>query len=161
MISQLWQWVYDLSLSEAIRNSHWAFPILECIHIYSMVSLIGLLVAFDLRMLGFAMGGKAHRRPLSELAATVLRWIWIPITINAITGGLMFMQTATTYSVNPYFQIKMSLILVGIVYHVPLLLKAAGWNASTEMHFGMKVMTVLSILLWAGVIVASRWIAYA
>src|SRR5262245_33766068 len=55
-----WQWLYDLSWSESLRSSVWAFPIIECIHIYSMVSLIGLLAAFDMRLMGFAISGHAR-----------------------------------------------------------------------------------------------------
>src|SRR5579862_7671330 len=95
----LWQWLYDTSLSGTLRNSAWAFPIIECIHIYSMVSLIALFAGFDMRLMGFAMGGK-NRRPIPELATTVLRWVWIPICINASTGVLMFAPNALTYSAN-------------------------------------------------------------
>jgi hypothetical protein len=158
-MTPLWQWLYDLSLSNAIRNSAWAFPIIECIHIYSMVSLIGLFAAFDMRLMGFAMGGK-NRRPISELAKVVLRWVWIPVAVNTVTGLLMFAPNALTYSGNPAFQIKMLLILLGLIYHVPLLFKATGWNESSEISTGMKFVSILSIVVWAGVIVASRWIAY-
>ncbi len=69
----LWQWLYDASLSKTLRDSAWAFPIIECIHIYSMVSLIALFAGFDMRLMGFAMGGR-NRRPIPELATTVLHW---------------------------------------------------------------------------------------
>jgi uncharacterized protein DUF6644 len=156
----LWQWLYDLSLSTTLRNSIWAFPVIECIHIYSMISLIGLFVAFDMRLMGFAMGGKQRRRPISELAKVVLRWIWIPVVVNAVTGTLMFAPNALTYSSNWAFRSKMLLVLLGLIYHVPLLFKAVRWNESSEIPIGMKLISIFSILVWAGVIVASRWIAY-
>jgi|SRR5580700_4707094 hypothetical protein len=155
----LWQWLYDLSLSTTLRNSIWAFPIIECVHIYSMISLIGLFAAFDMRLMGFAMGGK-QRRPISELAKVVLRWIWIPVVVNAVTGTLMFAPNALSYSSNWAFRSKMLLVFLGLIYHVPLLFKAVRWNDSYEMPMGMKLMSIFSILVWAGVIVASRWIAY-
>jgi hypothetical protein len=157
----LWQWLYDLSWSTAIRNSIWAFPIIECLHIYSMVSLIGLFAAFDLRLMGFAIGGRAKRRPIPELARVVLRWIWIPIAVNAVTGILMFAPNALAYSANWAFRSKMLLILIGLVYHLPLLSEASGWNENSEMPTGMKFVSIFSVLIWAAVIVASRWIAYS
>jgi len=125
-----------------------------------MISLIGLFAAFDMRLMGFAMGGK-KRRPISELAKVVLRWVWIPVVVNAVTGILMFAPNALTYSSNWAFRAKMLLILLGLIYHVPLLFKATRWNESSEMALGIKLISVFSILVWAGVIVASRWIAYA
>lgn len=154
-----WQWLYDLSWSEAIRNSAWAFPIIECIHIYSMVSLIGLLAAFDLRLMGFAISGRARRRPVPELAKVVKRWIWIPIAINVITGILMFVPNAVSYAVNSAFQLKIVLVVVGLAYHLPVVAKAANWE-DTEAAVGMKVVSALFVLIWFGVIVSSRWIAY-
>jgi hypothetical protein len=157
---KVWQWLYDLSLSATIRDAHWAFPIIECIHIYSMIALISLFAAFDMRLMGFAIGGR-NRRPISEFAKVVLRWVWIPVVTNIITGILMFAPNAVEYSKNPAFQIKILLIFIGLIYHVPLVIRATRWKESTEMPVAMKLLSVSSVAIWAGVIVASRWIAYS
>src|SRR5262249_54912619 len=138
----------------------WAFPIIECIHIYSMVSLIGLLAAFDMRLMGFAISGHARKRPVPELASVVLRWIWLPIAVNFITGVLMFVPNAVTYSANSAFQLKILLVVLGLGFHLPIVVKAAKWEDATEAAVGMKVVSALFVLIWFGVIVSSRWIAY-
>ena len=159
-MTKVWQWLYDLSLSGTIRNAFWAFPIIECIHIYSMIALISLFAVFDLRLMGFAISSK-NRRPISEFARVVLRWVWIPIATNIVTGILMFAPNAVEYSKNPAFQIKILLIVIGLIYHIPLVVKATRWNEGTEMPLGMKLLSVSAVAIWAGVIVASRWIAYS
>ncbi len=72
----------------------------------------------------------------------------------------MFAPNALTYSANPAFRAKMLIILVGLLYHLPLLFKAARWNNNFEPSNGIKVLSVVSFTVWLGVIVASRWIAY-
>ena len=159
-MTSLWQWLYDLPLSSSLRASIWAFPVLECIHIYSMVSLIALFVAFDFRLMGLALGRRQERQPISHLASVVFRWIWIPVFVNAVTGGLMFMQNAVSYAGNWAFRCKMLFILCGLLYHVPLLLKARRWDEHSETPRWIKVISVPSVVIWFAVIVASRWIAY-
>src|SRR5262245_34435969 len=54
----LWQWLYDLSVVAAVRDSQWAFPILESIHIYSMIFLVALFGTFDMKLMGLTVGGQ-------------------------------------------------------------------------------------------------------
>ena len=113
-----------------------------------------------MRLMGFAISRK-DRRPISDLAKVVLRWVWIPIIVNTVTGLLIFTPNAPNYSSNRAFQAKMLLILLGLVYHLPLILKATQWSEGAEMPVRMKFISVFAILVWAGVIIASRWIAYS
>ena len=160
MFINLWQWLYDLSVTTAVRDSQWAFPILECIHLYSRIFLIALIAAFDMRLMGIAMG---HQGSLSiaEFSRRVLRWIWIPLAVNAVTGTLLFATMAPEYSSNWAFVTKMVLIFVGVAYHLVVLRKAARWNEPFVSTVRVRLVSCCAILIWAGVIVASRWIAYA
>lgn len=160
MFGNVWQWLYDLTVSTTIRDSTYAFPILECVHLYSMVFLIALVAAFDLKLLGFALGRQAHSS-IAGFSRKVLRWIWIPFVGNALTGTLLFATEAPDYSNNWAFMTKMLLIFMGATYHLVLLLKATQWNELFVPTVPVKLMTALAFLTWPGVIVASRWIAYA
>jgi hypothetical protein len=152
----LWQWIYQLSISESVRASSWIFPVLECIHLYSMVFLVGLVGAFDLRL----MGASIDNQPLSQLSRFVARWVWIPFVINAITGTLLFGSKAPEYTANPAFEIKMALIFIGLIYHYIVIRKARGWDHFPIMPVGIRVLGGLSLAIWIGVISSSRWIAY-
>src|SRR5262245_33106043 len=156
----LWQWLYDLSVVAAIRDSQWAFPILESIHIYSMIFLVALLGTFDMRLMGLAVGNQSGLS-ISGFSKTILRWMWVPLLLNGATGTLLFATRAPEYSTNWAFVTKMGLILVGVVYHLIILWKAVRWNELFIPTIGLKIVSCFSILIWVGVIVASRWIAYA
>ena len=158
MITNLLQWLHDLSISTLVRESFTIFPILECIHIYSMILLITLVATFDLRLIGFNLARRPM--PLARFAKLVVPWAWVCLIINFLTGSLLFMSKAPDYYVNPAFRLKMLLILIGVVYHsilLPLALKA---DDAQPTSIGIKFAGGFSLSLWIGVIASSRVIAF-
>jgi Family of unknown function (DUF6644) len=153
---QIWQWLYSLPFSGTVRESSWVFPIFECIHLYSMVFLIGLVATFDLRLMGFAL----ENQSVSYYSQLVRRWIWIPFCLNVITGVALFAAKAPEYSQNLAFVTKMFLLGLGVAYHAVVLAKANRWDNLTRLPFGVNILGGVSLALWIGVVAASRWIAY-
>jgi hypothetical protein len=152
----LWQWLYGLPLSATVRESSWVFPTFECVHLYSMVFLIGLVALFDLRLMGFSL----EPRPVSHYSSLVRRWVWIPLGLNAVTGGLLFAAKAPEYTRNSAFIMKMLLLFTGAIYHAVILRRARRWDDMTKLPAAVNVLGGVSLALWIGVVTASRWIAY-
>ena len=158
MEPSIWDWIYDLRISQMIAEGTWQFPALEVIHIYSMIFLITAVALFDLSFMGFSVGGET----ISRAAKMALRWTWVCFGINAVSGTLIFMSRAPEYAGNWAFQLKLALVFVGMAAHTIILRKAARWETVPAMGFGSKLlMGGISLLIWVGVITASRWIAYA
>ena len=158
MEENIFDQIYNLRISQMIAEGAWQFPALEVIHIYSMIFLITAVVLFDLSFIGFPVG----RDTISHVAKIALRWTWVCFAINAVSGTLLFMSRAPEYSRNWAFQLKIALVFVGMIAHTIILRKAARWETSPAMAFGSKLlMGGISMLIWLGVIAASRWIAYA
>ena len=153
----LWQWLYDSTLGTGVRDSTWIFPFLEVIHIYSLIIVIGLVGAFDLRLMGRAL----QHMKLSVVASFVLRWILFPVGINVVTGTLLFMSKAPEYSVNRAFQTKIALIVAGVIFHIIILRRSSKSSDNVNVGWAVKLLAGLSLAVWAGVIAVSRWIAYA
>ena len=138
-------------LSEAIRRSVWTYPALETIHIAAFATVFGALMLLELRLFGAAPA--VPLPPLARLAVPVALAAFV---IAAVAGGLMLISNATELAFNRAFQIKLGLILM------------AGANAwwfhqrrSLELHDGIaKAQSLLSLLLWLGVITCGRLIAY-
>jgi hypothetical protein len=155
----LFKWLQGLSVSVAVRESTWIFPTLECIHIYSMVLLVSVFAIFDLRLLGLSFGGKSSE-PISRLSNRLLRWGWICFGLNALTGSLLFASEAVKMSGNWAFQLKMALIFLALITHTIVLRMSVKWEGVVSMPLQAKLVGSFSLLLWVGVIAASRWIAF-
>ena len=138
-------------LSEAIRRSVWAYPVLETIHIASFATVFGALLVLELRVFG-----AARAVPLPPLARLAVPTALAGFVIAAAAGLLMLISSASETVSNTAFQIKLGLIL------------AAGANAwwfhrrgSLVLHDAVaKAQSLLSIMLWLGVITCGRLIAY-
>ncbi len=138
-------------LSDAIRRSIWAYPALETIHIASFATVFGSLMVLELRVFGAATA-----IPLSPLARLAVPVALTAFAIAAAAGLLMLISSATDTVMNRAFQIKVGLIVL------------AGVNAwwfhrrdSLVLHDGVaKTQSLLSIMLWVGVIACGRLIAY-
>jgi hypothetical protein len=159
MLHVFLKWLQGLSVSTQVRESTWIFPTLECIHIYSMVLLVSIFAIFDLRLLGFSIGGQSSDS-LSRLSSRLLRWGWLCFGINLITGSLLFASEAIKMSGNWAFQLKMVLIFLALVTHTVVLRLSVRWEGAVSMPLQARLVGSFSLLLWVGVIAASRWIAF-
>src|SRR5438477_7147317 len=78
--------VLDLLQSSAlaahIRESLYAFPLIESFHVIGLTLVFGGVVIMDLRLLGLASAG----RPFTKVAADAMKWIWLAFTLAATTG---------------------------------------------------------------------------
>src|SRR5262247_2067503 len=46
------QWLGDTSFSIGIRESTWIYPVIESVHVLSLCVFVGLLLLWDLRLVG-------------------------------------------------------------------------------------------------------------
>src|SRR5690606_23914671 len=104
--TNIWEQIEYSSLGITIAESTWMFPTIETLHVFALVTVIGSIAIVDLRLIGVASRG--HR--VSLLAKDTLPWTWGAFALAAITGGLLFISKASTYTSNPYFLWKMSLL---------------------------------------------------
>ena len=54
--------VHEWPLSAAVRESEWIFPILQTLHIFGLVLLVGVIAIVDLRLLGVVLREQAPER---------------------------------------------------------------------------------------------------
>lgn len=151
-------WIENTDLSVAIREGGLPYPIIGGIHLLSIAWFGGMLLATDLRLLGWAM----RRRPVSDVVHQLQAWKRLGFAIVAATGLLLTWSEPVRLYLSPSFWIKMVLFaLVGVhalvfragVYRDPSKLDA---NVSPQ----AKLAAVLSLLLWAGLVVSGRFIAF-
>src|SRR5271154_7092827 len=102
------QWLEQSPLGSEVRDSPLLFPLIETVHLFGIVALVGATSTLDLRLLGLAL----KCEPVSKLARQMLGWTWVAFGVMVITGFLMFSSEATRCWENTAFRLKMAMLLV-------------------------------------------------
>jgi hypothetical protein len=156
----LCKWLERSSVGAAIRESLWLFPAIETVHLLGMAALVGTVVVFDLRLLGWIL----RRERISELARRLLPWSWVGFAVQVVTGALLFASEAVKIYTNPAFRVKMLLIFLAgvqaLIFHRTVYRSVETWDDSSVLPAGAKVAGFVSILLWVGVVAAGRFIGF-
>jgi hypothetical protein len=142
-----------------MRESLWAFPIVETVHISGFALLVGSIVVVDLRLAGLA-----RAIPITRLAAFVLPWTVLGFLVALPSGLLMFTAHPGDYLGNPVFMLKMGLILAAGAnaawLHTGPLAAAASFDVDAPSPPLVRTAALVSIACWIGVIACGRLLAY-
>jgi hypothetical protein len=157
-IPALLEWMESTDLSTAIREGALPYPIIGGIHLLGIALFGGMVLMTDLRLLGLAM----RHSLVSDTVRQFRAWKWVGFVVVVGSGLLLAWAEPLKLYRSPAFWVKMALLaLVGVhalvfrarVYRYPDRLDA-GITAEARLAAG------LSLLLWAGLVVSGRLIAY-
>jgi len=152
------QSIEDTGLSTTIREGALPYPIIGGVHLLGIALFGGMVLVTDLRLLGCAM----RRRPVSDLIRQFRPWKQLGFVIVVASGLLLAWAEPLKLYRSPSFWVKIVfLLLVGVhawifhasVYGNPLPLDKAVTPRA-------RLAAALSLLLWAGLIVSGRLIAF-
>ena len=151
-------WIESTELSIAIREGGLPYPIIGGVHLLAIALFGGMLLITDLRLLGWAMRG----RPFTAVWRQFRPWKQLGFVIVTATGLLLFWAEPVRLYHSPSFWVKMSLfVLVGVhalVFHAKVYGHPEKLDAGISSQ--AKLAAVLSLILWAGLIVSGRLIAF-
>lgn len=92
-------------------------------------------------------------------------WVRAGFCLAVVTGLLLFSSEAEGLYTNRAFRLKLLfLVLLGLntaVYELLIRRDIADWDTGKLTPLSAKCTAILSLSLWAGVVLAGRWIAYA
>lgn len=144
----------------ALHESVWVYPLVESVHVLTLCLFLGMAVMMDLRLLGLTL----KRIPVSELSGRLLPWTIAGFTIMVITGSLLFYGIPLRTYTNIFFRIKVAfLILAGInvwYFHTGIDKTVLQWGRDAIPPGKARMAGAISLFLWAGIVVAGRFIAY-
>lgn len=154
---ELLQTLAGTPLAAALRQNQTLYIFANAGHILSLALLVGAIVTLDLRILG--LFGETR---FSDLGPPLARVAATGLVLAVITGVLLFSVRPDEYLQNPAFLTKLGLVAVGIANAV-LLHTGRPWRAAVR--FGetgrlLRAAAVLSLAVWAGAILAGRWIGF-
>jgi hypothetical protein len=154
------QWLGSTHGSIALHESIWTYPIVESLHVLTLCLFLGLTVMLDLRLLGVTM----VRTPASEVVARLVPWTIVGFAVMVVTGALLFYAIPVKTYLNIFFRIKVAfLVLAGVnvaVFERSISRSMDQWDMDPVPPFRARLAAGVSLVLWAGIVVAGRMIAY-
>ena len=154
------QWLADTRGSIALHESLYMYPLVESAHVLTLCVFVGTAVMLDLRLLGLTL----RQVPVSEVIRRLLPWTAVGFVVMVITGALLFYAIPVRTYQNIFFRLKVvMLILAGLnvwLFHRKVQPTMSEWDLNAVAPRSARVAATVSLVLWAGIIVAGRMIAY-
>lgn len=161
--------MWAAQISQAIQNTHYftavresmlAYPIILSSHLATIAIFGGLILMTDLRLLGLALTNIPASVVVSKTRPFKHAGLLIMLTLGIHLGGAKLAD----YYDNPYFQMKMSLLLLvfvhAMVFRRSVYRNPAALDDPKGLPRAAKVAACLSMALWVGILSCGRWIAY-
>ena len=153
-IHQFGDWLSSTAFSQAIQVSTWAIPGIQTVHIICLATLFATALTFSLRIAGRGLVSE----PLQSLGPRLTRTIWILLVVLLCSGALLIIAEPGRTITNPAFYAKMTMLLLAMGITLWLSSVSRRQNsAPTGVHVAAAI---IAMLLWMGIIVAGRLIAY-
>ena len=154
------EWLAATQGSIALHESLYMYPLVESAHVLALCLFVGLAIVLDLRLLGKLL----RDVPVSQVIARLLPWTVGGFVVMVITGILLFYAIPIRTYQSVWFRAKVIfLILAGInvyYFHTRVETTIAQWDTAVITPKAARRAGLFSLILWAGIIVAGRFIAY-
>ena len=163
MVETIAHLMLKTGLDNYVATHDWVWPVCEILHFFGMAAIIGTVGLTDARMLGLAKG-----IPIKALEKFIPLGV-IGFLINIGTGVIFIAGNPVggpmEYLTNLALQLKMLLVLIAginllLFYVTGIEKKVAGLPADGEAPTGAKVVAIVSLIAWFGVIFMGRLIMY-
>ena len=147
-------WLESTPLSQLIQSTHGAIAGIQVIHILCLATLFALALNLALRIAGRGLAAES----LASLAGRFVPAMWLCLGLLLVSGALLIIAEPHRTVTNPAFYTKMCLLVVAVVLTV--------WFSSMarrlpERPTPLKIAAAtLYMLIWSGIIIAGRYIAY-
>ena len=143
------------AVGEAIRTSSWLFPVIESFHLLGLVVIGGSVLVVDMRLLGLGLRGQ----PAAQLARDAQRWLVGSLVVMLASGVLLFTSEATKCYYHAAFWVKMTSLLLAILFTFTVRRKVAGADKPSPLR--SKLVAMASVTLWSAVGIGGRWIGFS
>ena len=154
------EWLASTRWSIALHESQYMYPLVESTHVLALTIFVGLAIMLDLRLLNLAL----RQVPVSDVLKRILPWTQVGFVVMVTTGVMLFYAIPVRNYQNIFFRVKVvMLILAGINvwwFHTRTEKSVSQWDLDPVTPKAARVAAVVSLVLWAAIVVAGRMIAY-
>ncbi len=142
------------------RESGYVYPITMATHLTCIGIFGGLILLTDLRLLGLALTDV----PIADVIRGTRLWKRVGFVIMVTAGLLLATSEMDKYYGNPYFQIKMFMLLMVAVhawYFRPRVYNnPESLDKAPAIPQIAKQAAICSLVIWIAIPCLGRWIAY-
>jgi hypothetical protein len=143
-----------------MRESIWAEPVMETVHVLTLALFLGFVILLDLRLLDVTL----RRKRVSEVFEQLNPGLFTGFAVMIVTGVLLFIADPVAFYSTLFFKLKM-IMLAAAVLNVLLFNFTVGrrmreWDQAPRTPWGVKLIGAVSLLLWVSIVTAGRGIAY-
>jgi hypothetical protein len=161
MVKQFAEWLSTTSPSIFIQNHNgWVIPAIQSIHIIGIAAVFGSVFMIYLRMLGWAGLDQTLRQTTRRFGPWLTGGLWLML----VTGLLMVIGEPVRELVTFSFWLKMLLVaistVIATVFQISLRKNERRWEEVLVKRRSIQGMAILTFLIWVGIIILGRLIAY-
>jgi len=158
--SDFLQQLQDSTLGVALSESIYMYPIVEGLHLISLVFSFGLILLTDLRLIGFFLPAV----PVSDVLQKLRPWLVGGFIVTFITGFLLVFVNGPTLMTTWVFPLKLLLILIAglnaVWFEIKFGRRVHEWGHHATSPKGAKVAGWFSLTAWTLVVICGRLIPY-
>jgi hypothetical protein len=155
------EWLAHTAPSLYLQKQGWAIVTSQSIHIVCVAIVFGSAVVISARLLGLGASG----RRVSELANTLVPWIYRALIVLLLTGIEQTIAEPMRQFMAPEFRWKMLLVVITVLLTVyfsrTVRARAAVWDDPATRPASARVFAVVWLGLWVGIVWCGRFIGYA
>jgi hypothetical protein len=153
----LFQWFEESGLGRTIRESVWAFAVIESIHLIALVMLGGASLLIDLRLLNLGL----RQRPVAELARDARRFFSMGLGLLVLSGSALFASEAVKCYSSAPFRLKIITLFFATIFTYAVRNRVAMAEEGRVGTAAKALVAVVSIGMWFTVAAAGRWIGFS
>jgi hypothetical protein len=157
MLLPYFQWFETSAAGELIKNSSWAFAVIESVHLLALSVIGGAVLMLDLRLLGLGL----RRQSVPEVAREAWPWLVASLLVMLVTGFALFVSEATKCYYSTPFWVKMTSLALAIAFTFTVRRKVSMTEEGRVRPLAMKLVALVSLTLWFGVGAGGRWIGFS
>jgi hypothetical protein len=150
-------WCEGSAIGQAMRDSRWLFPVVESLHLLGLSVLGGVVLAVNLSLLGLGLG----RKSTAQIWHAVRPWLAASVAVMLTSGFLLFLSEAVKLYYHEAFWVKMSALLLSLVFTATVQRRAALADPDRASRLGSGLVALVSLLLWFLVGAGGRWIGFS
>jgi hypothetical protein len=160
MLHGFFEWMFRTGYGTAIRESLRLYPIIMSLHLICIAVFGATILMTDLRLLGLAMKSKSVTEMVGQLRG--IKAAGLVLMLGA--GISLLFANAEEYYENPFFWIKMGLLLM-ILIHYGVFRRSVyrsteAIDRAPRIPKNARAAAIVSLVLWTGVVLAGRAIGY-